>query len=163
MPGFCTSDPYGFTDLSTDITMFDQGLSKTLVVVKDFRVSEMSMDGNSSSGETSSTEVDPADTTSVVHWNYALDVMTPEDISQVLGNFLPQDRLVEVSGHSFQHQAFMWLICGTDSEDSTAQISWSNRHRAGSGPRGHQPLFYFAFARQLDPFKQSPLCRGNPR
>lgn len=96
MPGFCVSEPYGFTDLSTDITMFDQALSKALVVAKDFRVSEMSMDGNSSSAE-----VDPADITSVVRWNYALDMMSPEDISQIAAGFPPQDRLVEVRGPQF--------------------------------------------------------------
>lgn len=96
MPGFCTSEPYGFTDLSTDITMFDQGVSKALVVVKDFRVSEMSMDGDSPNGERSSTDADPADTTSVVRWNYALDIMTPENVSQVVSKHPPQDRLVEV-------------------------------------------------------------------
>lgn len=118
MPGFCTSEPYGFTDLSTDITMFDQALSKALVVVKDFRVSEMSMDGNSSSGERSSTEIEPADTTSVVHWNYALDVMTPEDISQVVSKFLPQDRLVEVFSSQISASSFTGYNCLTDTRNS---------------------------------------------
>lgn len=129
MPGFCTSEPYGFTDLSTNITMFDQSLSKALVVIKDFRVSEMSMDGNNSSGESSSTEVDPADITSVIRWNYSLDVMTPDDISQVVSRLPPQDRLFEVfksqislSSHVLSDRSADIVI---DIQDGASQVSWS--------------------------------------
>lgn len=93
--GFCTSKRHGFTDLSTDITMLDEGLSKALVVVKDFRVTETSMDGDSGP-ERSSTEVDPADTTSIVRWDYALDTMTPENISRVVAQVPSKDRLAEI-------------------------------------------------------------------
>lgn len=96
MPGFCTSEPFGFTDLSTDITMFDQDVSKSLVVVKDFRVSEMAMEESSPGGNDSSTQADDADITSVVRWNYALDAMSPEDISRVITKIPSRHRLVEV-------------------------------------------------------------------
>lgn len=129
MPGFCTSEAYGFTDLSTNITMFDQGLSEALVVIKDFRVSEMSMDGNNSSGERSSTEVDPADITSVIRWNCSLDAMTPDDISRVVSRLPPQDRLVEVfksqislSSHVLSDRSADIVI---DSQDGASQVSWS--------------------------------------
>lgn len=96
MPGFCTSEPFGFTDLSTDIIMFDQDVSKSLVVVKDFRVSEMAMEENCSSGNESNTQADGADIMSVVRWNYALDVMSPEDISRVVTKFPSRHRMAEV-------------------------------------------------------------------
>lgn len=96
MTGFCTSQPFGFTDLSTDITMFDQDVSKSLVVVKDFRVSEMAMEENSPSSIESNTQADGADITSVVRWNYALDIMSPEDISRVVTKIPSRHRLVEV-------------------------------------------------------------------
>lgn len=108
MPGFCVSEPYGFTDLSTDIIMFDQALSKALVAVKDFRVSEMSVDGGPSSGETASAEVDPADTTSTVLWDYALNLMKAEDISQVVAELPSHERLTEVFISRVPFQLVLW-------------------------------------------------------
>lgn len=104
--------------------MFDQDVSKAFVVVKDFRVSETSMDGDSSNAERSGTEVDPADTTAVVRWDYALDLMTPENISQVVTEFPSQDRLAEVfvfqiSVHATLRSLTVILTLLTDSQDGT--------------------------------------------
>lgn len=97
--------------------MFDQALSKAFVVVKDFRVSETSMDGDSSSADRSGTEADPADITSVVRWDYSLDLMTPENISRVVTKFSPQDRLTEVFAFQTSLRSFVPSECITDTLD----------------------------------------------
>lgn len=94
--------------------MFDRDVSKALVVVKDFRVSETSMDGDSSSPERSGAELDPADITSVVRWDYALDFMTPENISRVVTDFPSQDRLAEVFRFQTLIGSFTLSNCITD-------------------------------------------------
>lgn len=76
--------------------MFDRDVSKALVIVRDFRVSEMSMDDSLESGDKFSAHADPAAITSLVHWNYALDLMSPADISRVVAKIPSDDRLTEV-------------------------------------------------------------------
>ena len=97
MPGLCRSRRHGFNERSADITMFDKELSKVFLSVIDFRLSEVEMDD---AGMPDREEVDPADITSEVHWNYALDVMEPAEISQVVLGAVAtacHDRLIEVS------------------------------------------------------------------
>lgn len=81
MPGICRSRSHGFNERSADITMFDHNLSKVLVSITDFRLSEVEMDD---SGNLEREEVDPADITSVVRWEYALDLLEPSEISKVV-------------------------------------------------------------------------------
>jgi acyl transferase domain-containing protein len=81
MPGMCRSHRHGFNDFSADINMFDKDLSKVLLSVADFRLSPLEMEPD---GEAGIAAVDPADITSEVHWNFALDVMEPTEISQVV-------------------------------------------------------------------------------
>ncbi|KAI3539427.1 hypothetical protein CSPX01_08873 [Colletotrichum filicis] len=93
MPGLCLSERYGFTDLSADMFMFDKDVSKPYLVVKDFRVAELNMDDG---GGREDNEVDPTDITSEVRWNYALDVMEPQEISRVVSTIKPKDRMAEI-------------------------------------------------------------------
>ncbi|KAG7038038.1 reducing polyketide synthase [Colletotrichum scovillei] len=93
MPGLCLSERYGFTDLSADMFMFDKDVSKPYLVVKDFRVAELNMDDG---GGREDNEVDPTDITSEVRWNYALDVMEPQEISRVVSAIKPKDRMAEI-------------------------------------------------------------------
>ena len=99
MPGLCRAERYGFNELSADIVCFDTELSKVFLSVKDFRTSELEMDAGKPDGE--SVEVDPADITSEVQWNFALGLLQPEEISQVVSVVAAQDRLTEVSSESF--------------------------------------------------------------
>lgn len=95
MPGLCRAERYGFNELSADIFCFDTDLSKVFLSVKDFRTSELEMDAGKPDGD--SVEVDPAEITSEVQWNYALGLLQPEEISQVVSVVATQDRLTEVS------------------------------------------------------------------
>ena len=99
MPGLCRAERHGFNELSADIVCFDTELSKVFLSVKDFRTSELEMDAGKPDGE--SVELDPAEITSEVQWNYALGLLQPEEISQVLSLVATQDRLTEVSSESF--------------------------------------------------------------
>ena len=99
MPGLCRAERYGFNELSADIVCFDSEVSKVFLSVKDFRTSDLEIDAGKPDGE--SVEVDPADITSEVQWNYALGLLQPEEISQVLSVVATQDRLTEVSSESF--------------------------------------------------------------
>jgi acyl transferase domain-containing protein len=94
MPGLCRSRRYGFNELSADIIMFDKKLSKVFLSVIDFRTSELEMEPGRL--ETGGVEVDPADITSEIQWNYALGVMEPAEISQALSEASTCHRLTEV-------------------------------------------------------------------
>ena len=84
MPGICRSHRHGFNEFSANINMFDKDLSKVFLSVADFRLSALEMDDAGNSDGEGGVDVHPADITSEVHWNYALDVMVPTEISQVV-------------------------------------------------------------------------------
>ena len=95
MPSLCRAERYRFNELSADIACFDTELSKVFLSVKDFRTSELEMDAGKPDG--GSAEVDPADITSEVQWNYALGLLQPEEIGQAMSVVATQDRLAKVS------------------------------------------------------------------
>lgn len=85
MPGFCRSQKHSFNELSSNITMFDSSLSKVLLSVIDLRLAEMEMDEpDKSDSEGTIANADPANITSELHWNYALDVIEPSEINKVV-------------------------------------------------------------------------------
>lgn len=97
MPGLCRSSSHGFNERSADITMFDSSLSKVLVSITDFRLSQIELDDASSLERE---DVDPADITSEVHWDYALDLLEPTEISQAVqdtDNDTGHEGLIKVS------------------------------------------------------------------
>ncbi|KAI1771028.1 hypothetical protein F4818DRAFT_454916 [Hypoxylon cercidicola] len=86
MPGSCRSYRRGFNEISANINVFDKNLSKVFMSVNDFRMSQVGMEDAGESTEAGVLDVDPADITSTVRWNYALDLMEPAEIAQaVLG------------------------------------------------------------------------------
>ena len=99
MPGFSRSKRHGFNEWSADVTMLDRELSKVFLSVSDFRMAELEVDNVGESGREGDVEVDPTDIASEIHWNYALDVLKPEEIGQVLSDVATttvNHRLVEV-------------------------------------------------------------------
>lgn len=100
MPGICRSHKHGFNEFSANINMFNTDLSKVFLSVADFRLSALDMDDAGDPDGEVDADVDPANISSKVKWNYALDVMEPKEISQVLSgtNATTTDaRLVQVS------------------------------------------------------------------
>ncbi|CAG8971039.1 hypothetical protein HYALB_00005277 [Hymenoscyphus albidus] len=94
MPGFCRAEGYGFNELSADIALFDKDMTKVFLSVKDFRTSELEMESGKPDGE--SVEVDPADITSEVKWNYNINMLDTHQISQIMSRFPAQGRLTEL-------------------------------------------------------------------
>ncbi|PSN68460.1 hypothetical protein BS50DRAFT_676305 [Corynespora cassiicola Philippines] len=97
MPGSCRSYRHGFNEFSANINLYDKDLSKVLMSVSDFRLSQVETDDSEMPAEGGS--VDPADITSMVHWNYALDVMEPAEISEAIlstGATTADDKLVQL-------------------------------------------------------------------
>ncbi|KAM0389205.1 hypothetical protein ACHAQC_009086 [Fusarium culmorum] len=93
MPGLCRSHRSGFNELSADTIMFDKNLSRVILSVIDFRTSELEMDGAAT--EETAVEVDPADITSKVLWDYSLSLMEPCDIKHAMGSIAAQNRLAD--------------------------------------------------------------------
>ncbi|CAF3577742.1 unnamed protein product [Fusarium graminearum] len=93
MPGLCRSHRSGFNELSADTIMFDKDFSRVILSVIDFRTSELEMDGAAT--EETTVEVDPADITSKVLWDYSLSLMEPCDLKQVMGSIVAQNRLTD--------------------------------------------------------------------
>lgn len=104
MLGLCRSHRHGSNQFSADINIFNKDLSKVLLSVADFRTSPLEMDHTGEpDGEGGVSDVDPADITAEVHWNYLLDLMEPAEISQVVlgANATTTDhRLIQVSRDS---------------------------------------------------------------
>lgn len=85
MPGFSRSKRHGFNEWSADITMLDTELSRVFLSITDFRLAELEVDdAGKPDREGDVVGVDPAEIASEIHWNYALDVMKPGEISQVV-------------------------------------------------------------------------------
>lgn len=103
MPGFCTSQRHSFNEFSANIHMFDEDLSKVLVSVTDLRTAEVEVDDTGNlDGDGGVVDIDPAEITSEVHWNYALDLMKPAEIGQVVlgaAAMNSTDKMIEVSGN----------------------------------------------------------------
>lgn len=70
-------------------------MSKLNLSVIDFRVSELENDAGEQ--ESQQLEVDPAEITSEVRWNYALEVLEPGEIKRVVSTVAAEDRAVEVT------------------------------------------------------------------
>ncbi|RAQ55877.1 PKS-like enzyme [Aspergillus flavus] len=81
-------------ELSSNIYTFDSTLSKLNLSVIDFRVSELENDTGEQ--ESQQLEVDPAEITSEVRWNYALEVLEPDEIKRVVSTVAAEDRAVEL-------------------------------------------------------------------
>ncbi|KAL4796963.1 phenolpthiocerol synthesis polyketide synthase ppsB [Aspergillus venezuelensis] len=94
LPVLCKSKRHGFKELSSDIYAFDSAVSKTNISISDFRVSELENDGGAQDSQ--QVEVDPAEIISEVHWNYALDVLEPEEIKRVVSAVAAEDQVVEL-------------------------------------------------------------------
>lgn len=95
MPGLCRSHRSGFSELSADTIMFDKDLSRVILSVIDFRTSELEMD--EATTEETSVEVDPAEITSKVCWDYALSLMEPCHLKDAMESIAAQYRLTEVT------------------------------------------------------------------
>lgn len=93
LPTSCVSKKLGFNALSSNIVSFDDTVSKTFLSMTDFRLTEIGNDDKQDDGQV---EVDPAEITSEVRWNYALEVMKPEDIANVVSAVPQEDRAVEL-------------------------------------------------------------------
>lgn len=93
LPTSCVSKKLGFNALSADIVSFDDAVSRTFLSMTDFRLTELGNDDKQDDGKV---EVDPAGITSEVRWNYALDVMKPEEIASVVAAVAQEDRAVEL-------------------------------------------------------------------
>nr|B3FWU0.1 RecName: Full=Reducing polyketide synthase rdc5; Short=R-PKS rdc5; AltName: Full=Hypothemycin biosynthesis cluster protein rdc5 [Pochonia chlamydosporia]ACD39774.1 reducing polyketide synthase [Pochonia chlamydosporia] len=82
--GLSTSKKHGFSEWSTDITMFDRNVSKLLLSVKDFHLAELEVEDADRPDRTEHVDVDPAEISSEPKWNYALDFMSTQEIKQVV-------------------------------------------------------------------------------
>lgn len=105
LPAVCESKRHGFKELSSNIYTFDTAVSKVNLSVLDYRVSELENDAGEQDSQ--QLEVDPAEITSEVRWNYALDVLEPEEIKKVVSAVAAEDRMVEVASlfHPNPHPA----------------------------------------------------------
>lgn len=96
MHGCCRSRQHGLNEISANISLLDESLSNLVMSVSDFRMSQVEMgDAGELTQDGEVQEVDPANITSVVRWNYALDVLEPSEISQAMtaqhhSSILPQ-------------------------------------------------------------------------
>lgn len=110
LPTSSVSKKLGFNALSADIVSFDDAVSRTVLSMTDFRLTELGNDDKQDDGKV---EVDPAEITSEVRWNYALEVMKPEEIASVVASVAQEDRAVEVRGvysHPFFSPPFFSVL-----------------------------------------------------
>ena len=84
MPGVCESHKRSFNEYSANITMFDRDVSRVVLSVTDFRTSQLEMEDAEDTD--AKVEVDPAEISSEVHWNFALDILEPTEIRQVISD-----------------------------------------------------------------------------
>lgn len=97
MPGFCTSQRYGFNELSSNSYLFDEALGKLYLSVVDFRISLLDdVSGEAYEGLDSESD-SPSAITSEVRWGVALDVMDPTDALKLVRGSTPDDQIIEVS------------------------------------------------------------------
>lgn len=93
LPTSCVSKKLGFNALSSNIVSFDDAVSRTFLSMTDFRLTEI---GNDEKQDDGKIEVDPAEITSEVRWNYALEVMKPDEIASVVSAVPQDDRAAEL-------------------------------------------------------------------
>lgn len=96
MPGFSRSNRHGFNEWSADIYMLDSGASRVFLSIADFRLAELEVD-DAAAQDRDGVDVDPAEIASEVHWNFALDLLKPAEISRVVSSTTAHEMLGEVS------------------------------------------------------------------
>ncbi|KAK8023204.1 polyketide synthase [Apiospora marii] len=92
--GMSTARKQIFNEVSTNIATFDDTLSRVYLSAKDFRVSELS--GDSEDQVARQAQGHPADITSETHWNYALELLKPDELGALVSAISPEKRLVEL-------------------------------------------------------------------
>lgn len=95
LPAVCESKRHGFKELSSNIYTFDSAISKVNLSVLDYRVSELENDAGEQDDQ--QLEVDPAEITSEVHWNYALEVLDQQEIKNVVSAVPAENQIIEVT------------------------------------------------------------------
>lgn len=95
LPAVCESKRHGFKELSSNIYTFDSAVSKVNLSVLDYRVSELENDAGEQDDQ--QLEVDPAEITSEVRWNYALEVLEPQEIKNVVSAVTAENQVIEVA------------------------------------------------------------------
>jgi acyl transferase domain-containing protein len=97
MPGLCESRRHGFKELSSNINTFDTGLSRVVLSVVDYRVSELENDMDAQ--EPQQLEAEPSEITSLVRWKSSLAIATQEELQTLVMASAPEARVLEVSPH----------------------------------------------------------------
>jgi zearalenone synthase (highly reducing iterative type I polyketide synthase) len=93
LPTSCVSKKFGIKALSSNIVSFDDTVSRTFLSMTDFRLTDLGDDNKQNVGQI---KIDPADITSEVRWNYALEFMSPSDIASIVSTATPEERAVQV-------------------------------------------------------------------
>ncbi|KAF3001768.1 t1pks [Curvularia kusanoi] len=99
MPASCRSRLHGLNGVSSSIDMFDAELSRVVLSVADFRMSKVETDDAEIVADLDSKQVDVAEITSQVRWDYALDLLSPMDLSQAVtdpATGAPSDGLLRI-------------------------------------------------------------------
>ena len=99
MPSSCRSHQHSLNEISANINTFDKFLSRILLSVSDFRMSQVEMEDGETPTEGAPVDVDPANITSEVRWNYALDFMEPAEIGGAIlssDSISADDKLIQV-------------------------------------------------------------------
>jgi zearalenone synthase (highly reducing iterative type I polyketide synthase) len=164
MPGVCRSHRHGFSELSANINIFDKELSKVVLSVTDFRLSELDMDDAEDVGEGGGVTVDPADIASEVRWDYALDVMEPREVLHVVREVedsAEDAKLIQVSPRRGlddieRRRSLIWR-CNPAHKDGDSPTSDSKCHRVGSKRRGPAKYSYVQTAEGIRAFDTSSL------
>ncbi|KAK1993635.1 KR domain-containing protein [Colletotrichum falcatum] len=101
MPGYCRSTRHGFNEWSASIATLDAELSRVFLSITDFRLAELEVDDAAKPAvEGDDPHVDPAAISSDVRWNYALDLLKPSEVAEVVSKTpaaTAYSRLVELA------------------------------------------------------------------
>lgn len=98
MPGFCTSRGHGFNELSSDAYLFDEALGKVYLSAVDVRISLLDDSSGTARRDDESSETNnPAAIMSEIRWDFALDVMEPNEAVRVVRGSTTDDQIKEVS------------------------------------------------------------------
>ncbi|KAM7213201.1 hypothetical protein V8F06_011416 [Rhypophila decipiens] len=85
LSGATRSHAHGFNEVSIDVDLFDERLSRVIMSMKDLRLSQVDgVDelGDGDGGDQSA--ADPANITSQIVWDYDLRILKPDELAQVL-------------------------------------------------------------------------------
>lgn len=93
LPTSCVSKKFGFNAISSNIVSFNDTVTRNFLYIGDLRLTELDNDDKQGND---SIEPDPAEITSEVRWNYALDLIRPEELANVISRVPRDDRAVEV-------------------------------------------------------------------